>query len=166
DPAVVERVDVASNQLGDRAHSGASIDRGGEQKRLWVAVLEGFDDRQGLSQGAIAIDQRRHRLLRVKPREILRPMLSVGEFARSVLLLKTLEIESNADAESRRREEISVELHERPLRHRLSTAAVAAQAEDRRHMGNRAAASTRVRIARRPFRQIDNEAETLKDESR
>ena len=62
---VVERMDVAGDQLRQRAHALAIARRGRQQRGLLPDFVQVFEDRQRLPQHALAMLQHRHQSLRV-----------------------------------------------------------------------------------------------------
>ena len=74
---VVQRVDVAGDELGDVQHLAALRAVGGHKQRLGLNAIQMVDDGQRLRQPRRAIDQRRHQPRRVE-RQKLRAALSAA----------------------------------------------------------------------------------------
>ena len=104
---VVERVQVAGDELREGPRLRPPNGVGGKQRRPRMRLLKVFEDCAGLGDDMLAHAQRRHKPLRVD-----RLVLAGAERPnRNVLVIQTLEVQRDADPFSRRVLSPRVELH-------------------------------------------------------
>src|SRR5258705_9427529 len=112
---IVERMDVAGDHLGERAHMGTFDRVCRQQRRLGMDLVEILDDGQRLDQHVAARKRHcRHAALRIEGAELGRVLsaAALGEMDRLHFIGETLEVERDPRPVGGRRPEIRVELHE------------------------------------------------------
>src|ERR1700733_7936076 len=111
---IVEWMDVAGDEVGERARLGASDRVLGQQRRLGLRLGEIFDDGERLQQMLAARrDQHRHAHLRIDGAEF-RPLVVAAfldQMDRRRLVGDALEIERDAHAIRGRRAEVGIKFH-------------------------------------------------------
>ena len=120
-PRRQQRMALAGHHQRQRTHAGAAVDIGGQQRRGGVFLVEIFEDGERLEQrGAVILDQRRQRHLRIDL-AILGVTMRVGvEVDEDHLGRNVFQIERDADAKARQRSPEGEEFHggePRALRH-------------------------------------------------
>src|SRR5271166_2532581 len=110
-PQIIDRMDVAGDNLGERADPSAVSRVLGQQRWFWISLVEILDDRQGLDQCSVAIYQRRHQSLRVDGEIIGLALVIAPQMDRGGFVLEFFQIEGDPDAECGGGSEITVELH-------------------------------------------------------
>ena len=116
---IVERMDIAGDDLRQRPHLRARDRILRQQRRLGMGLVEIFDDGERLDQHlACRRDQRRHAHLRIDRAEFRPPVVAavLDQMDRHGLVGDALEIERDAHAVGGRRAEIGIELHASILR--------------------------------------------------
>src|SRR5580704_10609520 len=111
---IVERMDVAGDEVGERARLGAPDRILGQQRRLGMRLIEIFDDGERLQQMLAAWrHQHRHAHLRIDGAEF-RPLVVAAvldQVNRRRLIAYALEIERDAHTKRRRRAEVGIKFH-------------------------------------------------------
>src|SRR5437899_5056122 len=108
---VVERMDLAGDDLREGAHIRAVEGSDGQQLRPGVNLIEVFDDRERLGHKAPAVLERRNQALGVDRFVARFEVLAFGQTHARVLVRQALVVERDAHAERRRGAKESVELH-------------------------------------------------------
>jgi hypothetical protein len=108
---IVDRMDVARDRVGNRAHARAARRIGGQERRLGMHLVEIFADRQRLRQHDRAVFERGHEAKRVPGEIVGRPLLVAAQMHEGMLGRQTLQGKRDAHAERRRRTEIAPEFH-------------------------------------------------------
>ena len=115
DTEIVERVDIARNGHCDGAHARPRLRSFRQQRRLRIALVQVFDDRQRLREAAPVIVERGHELLRIHVAIRRGGLLALAQVDGNVFVTLALEVERDAHAVRRRGAEIAVQLHRRRL---------------------------------------------------
>src|SRR5215471_4895694 len=120
---IVERVDVAGDHLGERAHLRPLDGVARQQRRLGMDFVEIFDDRERLNEHVAGIElQGRQAHLRID-RAIFRFLVEAAlllQVDRNHLAAQALEVERDAHPIGRRRAKIGIKLHVSSLAGRSS----------------------------------------------
>src|SRR5262245_54868520 len=109
---VVQRMDLARDQIRERAHACLSQGLVWQERRPRVPLLEIFHDGERLAEARAVVElEGREQGLRVHPAVLLRAMLALCQMNEHRLVGEPLEVKGDADAESRRAAEIGIQLH-------------------------------------------------------
>jgi hypothetical protein len=111
---IVKRMDVASDEFGERTHFGAGNRIFRKERRLGVRLLKIFDDGERLNQNFIPrCHENRHAHLRIYGAEFLPLIVAaiLNEMDGRRIVGNAFEIERNAHAVGRRRTEVGIKLH-------------------------------------------------------
>ncbi len=110
-PKIVDRMNVAGDDLGQRTHPRALGRVARKQRRIGINLVEIFDDRQRLDERPAAIIEGRHQALRVDGEVIGLGLIVSSQMNGRGLVVELLQIEGDADAEGGRGAKIAVEFH-------------------------------------------------------
>src|SRR5262249_42524194 len=131
---IVEWVNIAGDQLGERADTGASDRIFRQQRRLRMRFIEGFNDGKRLDQHLVFRSNKKpHAHLRInrsKSRQLIVTAV-LDQVNRQRLVADALEIKGDAHAICRGRTEKGIKLHISPVALSCSTASAMSSAERR-----------------------------------
>src|SRR5690606_24825020 len=96
---VGQRMHVAGDQLGQRAHARTVTRHGGQQGQRREALVQVLDDRQRLPYRTLAVEQHRYQRLRIDLTELGRALFTaiVQQVDRLLRIGQALEVEGDAD---------------------------------------------------------------------
>ena len=111
DPQIVDWMNIASDNLGERTHPRAIRGIPRQKWRIGVGLIEIFDDCQRLNQSSLTVLQGRHQALGVDGQIIGLDLVIAPQMDGHGLVVELFQIEGDADAERGRGTKIAVELH-------------------------------------------------------
>jgi hypothetical protein len=110
-PQIVERVDIAGDDLGERANPRPIRRPVGQEGRFGMGFVEIFDDRQRLNEDLPAVLDGGDEALGVEGEIGGLFLIAAAPMDKRALIGKAFEIEGDADAERGRRAKEGVKLH-------------------------------------------------------
>jgi len=108
---IVDRMDVAGDELRDSAHARAVGGVAGQQRRLGVGFVEIFDDRERLRKDLSILLERRDQPLRVHREIGRRGLVVAAQVNEGPLAWQAFEVQRDADAKRSRGAKEIVKLH-------------------------------------------------------
>lgn len=117
---IAERVNVAGDRQGDATHIGSVERTLRQQRRLWIGLIEVFDDSKGLRQDSditgLRVDQGRHQCGRIEATVFGCMLLAAvaKQVYRNDFVRQFLQVQRNAHPIGRRTAEVAVEFHAAP----------------------------------------------------